>query len=355
MFNILLKFLHILSRSPLFSLRNLNCQQTLRILFILFVCNIPICAAANNHPSILLTTPFSPYTDFTINTHWDPQYQDMEPMDLVTVSKISGITNYRLAFITDAGNCTPAWGGQSFYAINASWGKHMTDKLRSNNIGYIIALGGATGNDLSANCDIPQLIAVFEQIIKIYQPQGLDFDIENGTVNINKLIVAIKQIQQNHPEITISFTVPVMPEGLTLLGKQVISQAKDASLHYTINIMAMDYGPGYIGNMGEYAIQAATSVFNFLKTLYPDHSDSTIWKMIEITPMIGVNDINVEQFTLQDVDILRHFANKKNIGGLSLWSITRDNPCPDKWASPICSGNNLQIVPYEFSLHFEMQ
>jgi chitinase len=58
--------------------------------------------------------------------------------------------------------------------------------------------------------------------------------------------------------------------------------------------------------------------------------------------MIGVNDVNVEQFTLADADLLRNFARENNLWGLSMWSANRDYPCADKSPSITCSGNNLQ-------------
>jgi chitinase len=295
---------------------------------------------------------FSPYADVTINAHWDPQYQDMEPMDLAAISQSTGINNYHLAFITDAGTCSPAWGGQSSYSVSNGWGAHLTDKMRTHSIGYVISLGGASGNDLSMACSESQLVSSFEHILQTYQPQGLDFDIENGTANVVKLMSALKQLQNAHPNLKISFTLPVLPEGLTTAGEDVVKQAKTADINYAINIMAMDYGPAYVNDMGQYAIQAATNLFNFLKGLYPTKSDAALWQMVEVTPMIGVNDVNVEQFTLGNVDTLRNFAQQNHLGTLSIWSIARDNPCSDKWASPICSGNNLQSKPYEFSERF---
>lgn len=295
---------------------------------------------------------FSPYADLTINAHWDSQYQDMEPMDLAAISQISGINNYHLAFITDAGTCNPAWGGQLSYSVNDGWGKHLTDKMRANAISYTVSFGGASGNDISMACSESQLVTALEQTLTTYQPQGLDFDIENGSANVGKLMTALKQVQHTHPNLKVSFTLPVLPEGLTASGQDVVNQAKAAALNYSVNIMAMDYGPGYVNDMGQYAIQAATNLFTFLKELYPTKPDSELWQMVEVTPMIGVNDVNVEQFTLENVDTLRNFAHKNNLGSLSLWSVARDNPCADKWASPICSGNNLQSKPYEFSQRF---
>lgn len=295
---------------------------------------------------------FSPYADVTINTHWDSQYQAMEPMDLVAISQASGIHDYHLAFITDSGSCQPAWGGQSSYAVSTGWGSHLTSKMHANSIHYTISFGGASGSDISMSCNESQLISTFENILITYQPSGLDFDIENGSANVAKLMQALKQFQNKHPNIQISFTLPVLPEGLTGAGQEVINLAKANNLNYSVNIMAMDYGPSYVNAMGQYAIQAATNLFTFLKGLYPEKSDMALWQMVEVTPMIGVNDVSVEQFTLYDVDTLLQFAKKNKLHSLSMWSISRDNPCIDKWASPICSGNNLQAKPYEFSRRF---
>jgi chitinase len=299
------------------------------------------------------TITYTPYVDTTLNVHWDPQYQDLEPADLLLISEASGVTNFSLAFITDAGSCSPAWGGQSGYSVSNSWAAHLTDKLRANHINYKISFGGAAGNDISQACSDSQLVTAYEQVIKTYQPYGLDFDIENGSANVPRLMQAIHQIQLAHPDLQISFTLPVMPEGLTGAGQEVVKQAKAALVtSFQVNIMAMDYGPAYINDMGQYAIDAATSLFNFLKTVYPELADAVIWQRIEVTPMIGVNDVNVEQFSLADADLLRNFAIKNKLWGLAIWSANRDYPCADKSASNTCSGNNLQSVPYEFARHF---
>lgn len=301
------------------------------------------------------TVNFSPYADISINTHWDSQYQDMEPMDLLAISKSSGVRDYHLAFITDAGNCTPAWAGQTNYSTANAWGSHLTDSLRQNGIHYFIAFGGASGNDLSLACSQTQLVAQFTRIIETYQPNGFDFDIENGTANVGKLMHAIKQLQTRHPDLKISFTLPTLPEGLTAEGQGIIQQAKADNINYSVNIMAMDYGSYYAQkSMGEYAIDAATNLWRFMKTLYPNDSDTALWQKVEVTPMIGVNDVNTEQFTLTDVDTLRRFAQEHHLLSLAMWSVARDKPCADRWASPVCSGGNLQTKPYEFSERFLM-
>lgn len=295
---------------------------------------------------------FSPYVDLTLSTHWDTRYEALEPIDLTLISEPTHIKSYHLAFITDAGTCLPAWGGQPSYSVENKWGVHLTDQLHAHNIDFIVSLGGANGNDLSKACDITQLISSYEHIIDIYHPNGLDFDIENGTAKVDNIMQALQQIQIAHPTLTLSFTLPVMPEGLTAEGQHILQQAKMANLHYAVNIMTMDYGPTYTNDMGQYAIEAATHLFTYLKNLYPEQSEEVLWKMIEVTPMIGINDVNVEAFTLSNADTLRTFAKQNHLNGLSMWSIARDNPCDDQWTSSICSSNHLQTKSYEFSDHF---
>ncbi|WP_419419480.1 chitinase [Legionella sp. D16C41] len=304
---------------------------------------------ATNVPSTL----FSPYADLTINTHWDSQYQDMEPTDLATIALNQGIRSYHLAFITDSGVCKPAWGGQESYSVANQWGKHLTDKLAQNNIAVAVSFGGANGTDISSHCSPEQLITLFNNTVDIYHANTLDFDIENGTANVSKLMQALQVFHQKNPAIELSFTLPVMPEGLTPQGKSIVEAAKNAGLKFHVNIMAMDYGPAYSGDMGEYAIQAATALKDYLKTLYPNYSEAELWRLVEVTPMIGVNDVNVEQFTLQNADRLSQFAKEKGLSMIAMWSITRDKPCADKWASPTCSGNNLQLAEFEFSKHLQ--
>lgn len=296
---------------------------------------------------------FSPYVDLTLNTHWDSQAQDMVPMNLTKPASDLGIQSFHLAFLTDSGICQPAWGGQQAYGLDKQWGKQETDSLTRAGVQLTVSFGGASGSDLSQNCDQNQLLGIFNQVLNTYHASALDFDIENGTANVPELIRALNLFHQQHPEIKLSFTLPVMPEGLTGEGKEVIVAAKQAGIQFNVNIMAMDYGPAYSGDMAEYAIQAATKTHQFLKEIYADKTAEDLWQQIEVTPMIGVNDVNTEQFTLANADQLRVFAQNYKLGGLSMWSFARDKPCADKWASPVCSGNNLQTREYEYVTHLK--
>ena len=97
--------------------------------------------------------------------------------------------------------------------------------------------------------------------------------------------------------------------------------------------MAMDYGesaaPSPSGKMGTYAIEAATSTHMQLMSLLAsfgiNDTDTQVWTMQGITPMIGINDDQNEIFTLADAQQVLTFAQQKSLGYLSFWSATRDH------------------------------
>jgi hypothetical protein len=80
--------------------------------------------------------------------------------------------------------------------------------------------------------------------------------------------------------------------------------------------------------MGQSAIQAAYNLH--------DHWNVP-WANIELTPMIGGNDVQSNVFTLQDTDEMTAFAISKGIGGVHYWSYDRDLDCPPGSASPTCN------------------
>ncbi len=48
---------------------------------------------------------------------------------------------------------------------------------------------------------------------------------------------------------------------------------------------------------------------------------------VAVTPMIGVNDVATEVFSVSDATQLVEFAASKGIGRLAMWSAARDKQC----------------------------
>jgi hypothetical protein len=62
--------------------------------------------------------------------------------------------------------------------------------------------------------------------------------------------------------------------------------------------------------------------------LYGSYGKTFSYANLGVTPMLGVNDVLSEVFTLADAQVLEDYARTKGIGMLALWSVTRDTPGP---------------------------
>ena len=329
------------------------------LVFFNFLFSFSTFASNSDLKKSISSSLFSPYADITVGAVWNDwqNYPEGRPSDLVPISEQTGTKGYVLAFIQSIeGKCKAGWAGVSALSIDSMWGKYLTDQLTNNKINYSISFGGASGMDLSAACSSAvDLKNIYEQVFTTFQPNALDFDIEGnfqGDVkSITRMMTALNIFQQDHPDIKITLTLPTMPEGLTSLGENIIFIAKNSGLNFTVNIMAMDYGSTYNQDMAQYAIQASNNLFLFLKTQFPSKAEKDLWSMVEVTQMIGLNDISSEIFTINDADTVNNFSKEKGMGGVHMWSVARDNPCSIQWASPICSGI-INQTKYEYMKHF---
>ncbi|MFJ3418430.1 cellulose binding domain-containing protein [Streptomyces sp. NPDC086082] len=263
---------------------------------------------------------FAPYVDTSL----------YPAFDLLANVTATGVKNYNLAFITDGGGCTPKWGGVTDLASDGV--ASQIGALRAKGGDVRVSFGGASGSELATTCGSASALATaYGKVVDAYGLTKADFDIEGGalpnTAANTIRAQAIAKLQQQHPNLDVSFTLPVMPEGLTQDGVNLLSNAKSNGVKIsTVNIMAMDYGPAYSGDMGTYATQAATATQAQVKSVL-GLSDSAAWKAVAVTPMIGVNDVASEIFKVDDATQLVDFAKSKGLGGLSMWSATRDKQC----------------------------
>jgi hypothetical protein len=229
----------------------------------------------------------------------------------------------------------------------------------------IVSFGGAAGQELADTCTtVASLTAQYQAVINRYGIRNLDFDIEGAdqgnATTLTRRFKAIARVQAAGraagKPVQVSLTVPVMPTGLTHDGLRVIHAAINNGVRVAVvNVMAMDYfdpSLNYDGRMGDLAIQAARRTHTQLARLYPDRSDAAVWRMVGVTPMIGINDDNKEIFTTQNARQLTAFAKQKRLGRLAMWSANRDAPCPGATsAENNCSG--LGASKWAFSKIFE--
>jgi chitinase len=304
---------------------------------------------------------FSPYKDVTINMNWNTyQMQSaVEGSDLPVVGSGSLVSQYipklpaiTLAFAT--GSCgSETWGG----APAASWAAENIPQLQAAGLDYVVSTGGEAGTFTCGST------AGMESFIARYASPhlvGIDFDIEGGQSesDIEGLVDAAAGAQSQYPNLQFSFTLATLGAsdgsygGVNSLGNEVVEAVLGSSLkNYVINLMTMDYGSASssVCVVVSGSCEMAQSAIQAVKNL--EHTYGIPASKIAVTPMIGMNDTTSETFTVADVDTLTAYAAGNGLAGLHFWSLDRDTPCSDTYASPTCNSIS-STTPLEYTNRF---
>lgn len=271
---------------------------------------------------------FSPYADTSL----------VDSRPLAETAREKGIREFTLAFVVadESGDgCAPSWGGSDLRENPVA---AQIGDVRAAGADVRVSFGGADGVELASACtDESGLADAYREVVDTYRLTKVDFDVEGSelgeTAANDRRARVIARLQREAAEagrtLDVSLTLPVMPEGLTEEGTRLLEGAVAAGVRISgVNIMTMNYGPEYRGDMAEYARQAAEAVHTRLTGLL-GLTDAEAWRVLGVTPMIGVNDVTAEVFDVGDAEELLEFARAKGIGRISMWSVVRDGPCPD--------------------------
>jgi hypothetical protein len=276
---------------------------------------------------------FAPYVDTGLSN-----------TTLTTVAADYGTQFFALAFVDGAG-CEWSLPNQS------GWQSQIS-ALQSEGGDVSVSFGGYTvdtdGDDLGAQCSSASAMAAqVESVVTTLNVTHLDFDIESSeetnSADYTLTAQALAQVRSwasaNGEQLTISYTLPVLPTGLTSSGTAVLQAALSSGFTPNIvNIMTMDYGTSGT-EMGTAANQALDATAGQLESIY-GISATSAYAMLGNTPMIGQNDTSGEIFTLADASTVVSYASQQGIALLSFWSEGRDNGgCPGTTtAESTCSG-----------------
>jgi len=245
-------------------------------------------------------------------------------LSVSSLATSTGNKFYTLAFVisNSTANSAPFWDGTMPMSDN----KYVSDiaALRAQGGDVIISFGGSGGSELAqVYTSATALQAAYQQVVTKYALKWMDLDIEGAFIAdkaaIDRRNKALKGLQDANPGLKISYTLPVMPEGLDQFGLDLLSNAKSNGVQlYVVNVMAMDYGSCNM-DMGQAAISAAGNTRTQIAGL-------GISAKIGITPMIGVNDIACENFTTANASAVETYANANSyIGLLGFWAMDLDN------------------------------
>jgi Glycosyl hydrolases family 18 len=276
---------------------------------------------------------FAPYVDTGLSN-----------TTLTTVASTYGTQFFQLAFVDGAG-C--AWS-----LPNQSGWQSQISALQARGGDVSISFGGYTVDtdnaDLGAQCSSASAMAAqVESVVTTLNVTHLDFDIEsNEESNSSDLALTAQALAQvrswasaNGKQLAISYTIPVLPTGLTSTGEGILTTARaNGFTPNVVNIMTMDYGTSGT-EMGSAANQGLDATASQLESIY-GISASAAYALLGNTPMIGQNDTSGEIFTVADASTVESYAAQKNIALVSFWAEGRDNDgCPNAgYASSTCSG-----------------
>ena len=260
----------------------------------------------------------------------------------------------------DAGTASPfgrqalTWAFASGECGDEQWGDQRGQDVADANVAafdragipYLVSTGGQGAVFTCAGAE------GMERFIARYDSPhlaGIDFDIEagQGAPQIAALLAAAASVQAHRPALRFSLTVAThaasdgSQRSLNQTGVTVLEAARRSGLRdYALNLMVMDYGPASRAacvvragrcQMGLSAVQAARNVHRKYGVPY---------QQIELTAMIGVNDVRENVFTVADARMVAQAARRMKLAGLHFWSLDRDTPCPmpAAGAEPNCSG-----------------
>lgn len=240
---------------------------------------------------------------------------------------------YNLAFVVaDGEECAPSWSG--VYGVDDDKVVSRIAELKESGATLRVSFGGASGDELARHCDSAESLAeAYGEALDVTGSSQADFDIEGDeltdSASVDLRSEAIALLQRERTDLTVSFTLPVMPSGLDDDSVALLHSANDQAVQVsTVNLMTMNYGASYDGDMGDYAITAARAAHAQLRDVFGT-SAATAWRGMALTSMIGANDVDGETFTLQDAAQVRKFAEEKEIGWVSMWSTLRDRQCAE--------------------------
>ncbi len=281
-------------------------------------------------------TYFSGYVDVT-NT---PSY----PFETPPGPAQSNVT---LAFVVSGPDdpCAPMWGGA--YTLDTASSDLDLDRriaqLRLVGGQARVSFGGQAGTELASTCTDPTALAdAYQSVVDRYELTSIDLDLE-GTSQGDAAAAArragaIKVVQDRASSgerpLAVWLTLPVGPTGLTTEGEAVLAGMLSAGVDVAgVNGMTMDFGSAEspARPMSAQVIEASTALHAQVRAAFAQAGrsldDAQGWAKVGITPMIGQNDVQAEQFTLTDAAAVNDFARAHGVGQMSMWSLNRDSTC----------------------------
>ncbi|WP_342170132.1 fibronectin type III domain-containing protein [Rickettsia endosymbiont of Seladonia tumulorum] len=292
----------------------------------------------------------------------------------------TNLKGYFLGFITAAtdkntGEVKACWGGNLSMSdgndnqqyegdvIVSDYYKSYISGIREKNGDIILSFGGASNEPIEGPItDIKQIVDIYLKAIKNYDLTAIDFDFEGGFLAHNEAldrhIVAITEVIKAHPELKVSYTLPVDGApglmGFNANGVIFLNKLYEAGITPSlVNCMSMEFGQGSSSNLFECARlslegDAANDTdgnrkgaIKQLKEIWTNLSTEQIYKM---TGLMYAKHLNGKVNTVEDqAEINKYFIGAKGLGNVSGWDASLDMD-PAKGGGGYSVGDYSKVV-----------
>lgn len=135
-------------------------------------------------------------------------------------------------------------------------------------------------------------------------------------------------------------------QSLNKTGESVLAAIRKHGLKdYVLNLMVMDFGPASskVCVVREGRCDMAASAMQAARNVHEKYQMPL--SQIELTAMIGMNDVVENVFTLDDARSVAAAVKAQGLAGLHFWSLDRDKPCATAMTAADGNCSGLQGVP----------
>ncbi|WP_175480162.1 carbohydrate-binding protein [Natrinema salaciae] len=280
----------------------------------------------------------------------------------------AGVSRIHLANIKSDGNGAPVWHDTE--NLPASRADLVRD-LQAQGVTVSISVGGYDTRTMAL--DRSTVEGVVDAYLKIVDELGVThFDINDEYRHDESADLrdyrrrrnkALVKLQNRRPEVSVGYTVPSHPEGLTntpyddwINVKDYVKHAVDVGVDIEyLTLMTHGLQPTTVDKIQS----RLTKTHDILGQWYPGKSATELWQMLGCCPLLG-KQINKEDYFHpyeanghpDEADELARWAADKGLGMMAPWALNRDRP-GEPGDYPLVGDSGLPgIKTYEFSQTF---
>ncbi len=223
----------------------------------------------------------------------------------------------------------------------------------------LISFGGSHGVYAEVACrNDDQLFSLMENLMRDSNNRRFDFDIEGHQLKDVEATArrarVLARLQAKYPDLYVSFSLPGWLLGLGSDAMNLLNTTVSAGVRIDmVNVMTQSFGVQNLRTMvpsssvGEASLMTFRAAANQMTSVFRNKTQSQLYAMMGITPMIGKNDDGAT-FTLDDARMVADFAKQNGVGLLSYWSFQRDRAQSSNGSTNLGSFSGVAQSDFQF-------